>query len=32
MIGIGTDEIIEELFYSLLWKYQEELEESIRGS
>ena len=32
MVGSKTDEIIKELFKSLLQKYQEGLEESIRGS
>ena len=32
MMGNETDEIIEELFESLLQKYQEGLEEKIRGS
>ena len=32
MIGIQTDEVIKELFESFLQKYQEGLEESIRGS
>ena len=32
MIGSETDEIIEELFKSFLQKYQEGLEESMRGS
>ena len=32
MIGTETDEIIEELFKSFLQKYQEGLEESMRGS
>ena len=32
MMGSETDEIIEELFKSLLQKYQEGLEESTRGS
>ena len=32
VIGNETDEIIEELFESLLQRYQEGLEESIRGS
>ena len=32
MIGSETDEIIEDLFESFLQKYQEELEESMRGS
>ena len=32
MMGSETDEIIEDLFQSFLQKYQEELEESIRGS
>ena len=32
MMGSQTDEIIEELFKSLLQKYQEGLEESMRGS
>ena len=32
MMGSETDEIIEELFKSFLQKYQENLEESMRGS
>ena len=32
MIGSETDEIIEELFESLFQRYQEALEESMRGS
>ena len=32
MISNETDEIIEEIFESLLQKYQEGLEESTRGS
>ena len=32
MIGKATDEIIEELFNSLLQRYQEGLEESMKGS
>ena len=32
MIGSETDEIIEELFISILQRYQEGLEESMRGS
>ena len=32
MIGSRTDEIIEKLFKSLLQRYQEGLEESMRGS
>ena len=32
MMGNGTDEIIEDLFESFLQKYQEWLEESMRGS
>ena len=32
MMGNETDEIIEERFESLLQKYQEELEEKMRGS
>ena len=32
MMGSGTDEITEDLFKSLLKRYQEGLEESIRGS
>ena len=32
MIGSETDEIIEDLFQSFLQKYQEGLEESMRGS
>ena len=31
-MGSETDEIIEELFKSFLQKYQERLEESMRGS
>ena len=31
-MGSETDDIIEELFKSFLQKYQEELEESMRGS
>ena len=31
-MGDETDEIIEELFKSLLQRYQEGLEESMRGS
>ena len=31
MVGIETDEIIEELFKSLLQRYQEGLEESVKG-
>ena len=31
MMGSETDEIIEELFESFLQKYQERLEESMRG-
>ena len=31
MVGSETDEIIEELFKSFLQKYQEGLEESMRG-
>ena len=31
MMGSETDEIIEELFESLLQRYQEGLEESMRG-
>ena len=31
-MGSETDEIIEELFKTFLQKYQEELEESTRGS
>ena len=31
-MGSKTDEIIEELFESLLQRYQEELEKSMRGS
>ena len=32
MMGSETDEILEELFESLLQRYQEGLEESITGS
>ena len=32
MIGSETDEIVEDLFESFLQKYQEGLEESMRGS
>ena len=32
MMGNETDEIIEKLFKSLLQKYQDGLEESMRGS
>ena len=32
MMGIETDEIIEEFFESLLKRYQEALEESVDGS
>ena len=32
MMGSGTDEIIEERFKSLFQRYQEGLEESMRGS
>ena len=32
MVGIETNEIIIDLFESFLQKYQEELEESMRGS
>ena len=32
MMGSETDEIIEELFESLLQRYQEVLEESMKGS
>ena len=32
MIGSETDDIIDELFESLLQKYQEGLEKSLRGS
>ena len=32
MVGIETDEIIKELFKSLLQRYQEGLEESMKGS
>ena len=32
IMGSETDEIIEELFESLLQKYQKELEESMKGS
>ena len=32
MIGNETDEIIEELFESLLQKYQDGLEKSVKGS
>ena len=31
-MGSDTDEIIEELFKSFVQKYQEELEESMRGT
>ena len=31
MIGSKTDEIIDELFESLLKKYQKDLEESMKG-
>ena len=31
-MGSKTDEIIEELFKSLLQRYQEGLEKSVRGS
>ena len=31
-IGSGTDEVIENLFRSLLQRYQENLEEKMRGS
>ena len=32
MIGSGTDEVIENLFRSLLQRYQQNLEEKMRGS
>ena len=32
MLGRETDKIIEELFESFLQKYQEGLEEKVRGS
>ena len=32
MIGSGTDEVIEDLFKSLLQRYQEGLEEKMKGS
>ena len=32
MTGIDTNEVIEKLFKSLLQKYQENLEETMRGS
>ena len=32
MMGSETDEIIEDLFESLLKRYQEGLEESMRGN
>ena len=32
MVGSETDEIIKELFKSLLQRYQEGLEESMKGS
>ena len=32
MMGIETDEIIKELFKSFLQRYQEGIEESMRGS
>ena len=32
MVGIETDEIVEELFKSLLQRYQERLEESTNGN
>ena len=32
MMGNETDEIVEDLFESLLRKYQEGLEEQMRGS
>ena len=32
MMSSETDEIIEELFKSLLQRYQEELEESVKAS
>ena len=32
MMGSQTDDIIDELFESLLQKYQEGLEESMKGS
>ena len=31
MMGTETDKIIEELFESLLQRYQDRLEESIKG-
>ena len=31
MMGVKTDEIIKELFKSFLQKYQEGLEESMKG-
>ena len=31
MIGSGTNEVIEELFKSLLQKYQENLKEKMSG-
>ena len=32
IMGSETDEIIKELFESLLYRYQDGLEESLRGS
>ena len=32
MIGCETDEVIEEVFKSLLQRYQKGLEESMKGS
>ena len=32
MIGSDTDEVIEDLFKSLLQRYQENLSEKMRGS
>ena len=32
MIGSDTDEVIEDLFKSLLKRYQEGLEEKMKGS
>ena len=32
MIGSDTNEVIEDLFKSLLQRYQENLEEKMRGS
>ena len=31
-MGNKTDEVIEDLFYSFLQRYQKKLEESMRGS